>query len=918
MDEKGKIKFINDSFERTTGYKIDGLIDKDFMDIIVPESYTYAAEIFKRQLAGEDGGVFELSFYNKRGQIRVLEIREKLIWEGNRVVEIHGIGRDITDRKQAEKEINETNQLLIERTIELSQSEERWRTLFETSMDVVYISTVDGRYLDINLAGEELFGYTREELFELDIGKDLYKDPKEREKFQKVIKKDGFVKNYEITFMKKDGIIINALLTATVRKDSVGNIIGHHGIIRDITERKRAEQALRKAKEELEVKVEERTLELRESNKELQLEVLERKRAEEELQDSEAKLNEAQQIAHIGSWSLDYTADAIYQWSDEVYRIFNQTPETFTPTVNQVFELVHSEDREVLSNVMGEAIENCSKELSYEYRILALDGSIRHVLSTSNIVYDKKGIPLRVLGVTQDITERKLAEEALRESEVKLNEAQQVAHIGSWDINYRTDFIYHWSDEMYRIYNQTPETFIPTLENVVEKIHPDDREDFINSRVENFKNQQEKYSLEHRIINPDGSIRYLVSIGNLVYEKDGAPLKISGVTQDITVRKRMEEELIEAQKMKAVGTLAGGIAHDFNNILATVMGYASYLKEKYKDDEQIYNGLNAIEKSTIRASELTEQILAYSRKGRLEIKPFNLNSVIKNVYEIIVISFKKTIDVVLDIDEDLKNIKGDMSQLNQVVLNLVINAKEAMGGAGTLRIETFSKVIGDEDEAAELKVVQGSYSCMKFTDTGHGMDKDVLARIFEPYFSTKSDRTSTGLGMSVVFGIVKGHNGFIGVNSEVDRGTEITIYLPTTEHLKDVKKEDDFDALGGSETILLIDDEISVLKMSERILKDAGYKVFAKSSGREGFEEYEKAPAQVDLVILDVVMPDMAGDEILEKLLKLDPDVKVLLISGYSDKDQHNDLLEMGAADFIGKPFVVNKLLAKIREVLAL
>jgi len=382
----------------------------------------------------------------------------------------------------------------------------------------------------------------------------------------------------------------------------------------------------------------------------------------------------------------------------------------------------------------------------------------------------------------------------------------------------------------------------------------------------------------------------------------------------VSEKKRLEEQVIRAQKMEAIGTLAGGIAHDFNNILATIMGYSSFLKSKATNYEELYDGLDTIEKASVRASELTSQLMAYTRKSVREVKTLNINSITWEVHDLISKTFDKSIEIVLETKPGLPGIEGDESQIYQILMNITVNAQHAMPDGGVLKIETSKKKIEKSIENTYFKISPGEYVSIRVSDTGIGMDKETFARIFEPYFTTRGDCGGSGLGMSVVFGIVKSHNGCIHIDSNPGHGTVVTLYFPVSEKSEIASRPSSDEVRGGTEKILVIDDEKTILEMTSTILGESGYTISTANSGREGIELYREM--KPELVILDFKMPDMDGRRVLEELICIDPGVRVLIATGFVDLNDRKSLMEMGAIGFIRKPYKTGEIINKVREVL--
>ena len=387
------------------------------------------------------------------------------------------------------------------------------------------------------------------------------------------------------------------------------------------------------------------------------------------------------------------------------------------------------------------------------------------------------------------------------------------------------------------------------------------------------------------------------------------------ILRDITERKRIEAQLFQAQKMEAIGTLAGGIAHDFNNLLMVIQGNTSLMLLDTHSSHPHFEMLKTIENKVRSGSRLTHQLLGYASKGRFEIKPIQLNQLVEETSEAFGRA-RKSITFHYDLAQDLLSVEADQGQVEQLLMNLMVNAADAMPSGGDL----FLKTANTSHREIREKVYQpkpGNYILLTVTDTGVGMDSQILERIFDPFFTTKQFGKGTGLGLAMVYGIVKGHAGYIDVESEKGKGTTFQIYLPATrKKVEDAEKGPD-PIRRGNETILLIDDEEPVMEVGVKFLKFMGYKVLVARNGEEAIEIYQRHREEIDLVILDLVMPKMEGGELFERLKQISPEAKVLLSSGYSLEGKVSQILERGACGFIQKPFDIKQLSESIRAILA-
>jgi signal transduction histidine kinase/ActR/RegA family two-component response regulator len=416
------------------------------------------------------------------------------------------------------------------------------------------------------------------------------------------------------------------------------------------------------------------------------------------------------------------------------------------------------------------------------------------------------------------------------------------------------------------------------------------------------------------ILHKDGTERFFNISGAPNLDLKGNVTGIVGIFKDISEQQKLESQLLHAQKMEAVGTLAGGIAHDFNNLLTGIQGYASLMFLDMNITHPLYDKLKGIEDQVRSGAELTKQLLGFARGGKYEVTVTDMNEIINKTSSMFGRT-KKEITIHKQYKDNIWAVEVDRGQIEQVLLNIYVNAWQAMPGGGDLYLET-ANVFLDEESARRYGVKPGRYVRVAVTDTGVGMDEQTRDRIFEPFFTTKEMGRGTGLGLASVYGIVKGHNGIIDVYSEKGHGATFTIYFPASE--KELLKEEKVftDIAMGEGTILLVDDEDVIIDVGSEILEVLGYKVSVARSGREAIEKYKEMQNEIDMVILDMIMPEMDGGETFNALKSIDPDIKVILSSGYSADARSTRMMEEGCYGFIQKPYSVNTLSQKVKEVL--
>ncbi len=512
--------------------------------------------------------------------------------------------------------------------------------------------------------------------------------------------------------------------------------------------------------------------------------------------------------------------------------------------------------------------------------------------------------------VSKDITERRRAEEALRKSEEKYRLLIENSNEAIFIIQAEKITFANKRFPQMLGYN-LKEILNTSLRNLV---LDEDRDMVYKQQQSSMRGENSSNNYTFRIIDKDGSTHW-VETNSLVVDWDNQPATLNFM-RDITKQKRTEARLLQAKKMESIGTLAGGIAHDFNNLLMGIQGHASLALLLIDPQTPIHEHLKTIETLVMSGADLTKQLLGFARGGKYEVKTVDINSLIYRASETIGRT-KKEITIHHALADDLCLTDVDPGQIDQVLLNLYVNAWQAMPGGGDLYLRT-SNVILEENRFKDYNGKNGHYVKISITDTGVGMDERTKERIFEPFFTTKEMGRGAGLGLASVYGIIKNHNGFINVYSEKGHGSTFTIYLPVSAHtkIKEQETEQSREMSRGTETILIVDDESLILDVGRELLKALGYKVFTAQNGSTAIDICTQAKESIDLVILDMVMPEMSGGEIFDELKKIKPDVKVLLSSGYSINGQASKIINRGCVGFIQKPFTMGEIAIHLRKIL--
>jgi two-component system, cell cycle sensor histidine kinase and response regulator CckA len=544
----------------------------------------------------------------------------------------------------------------------------------------------------------------------------------------------------------------------------------------------------------------------------------------------------------------------------------------------------------------------------------AAAGVSRIYLSNKGPFRDASGKVIGLLGICRDITDRKLAEEELRQSQRKLRihfEHTPLAVI-EWDLDFR---VTDWNPAAEGMFGYSRQEAIGQRASFIVPPH---FRPLVDKVWQELLNQKGGVRSANDNITKDGRIISCEWYNTPLVDESGRVLGAASLAQDVTERVALEERLRQSQKMEAVGRLAGGVAHDFNNLLTVILGYSQILAEGVPAGSRLADSTAQIKSAADRASGITRQLLAFSRKQVLSPRVINLNDIMLNLDSLLRRLIGEDIEVLTVPSNDLGSVKADPGQIEQVIMNLALNARDAMPSGGKLTLETTNAQLDESYAQRHQPAEPGRYVMLAVTDTGHGMSPETQARIFEPFYTTKEVGKGTGLGLSMVYGIVKQSGGYIWVYSEPDRGTTFKIYLPRVDQPAESTGAQNRpnSVQRGTETILLVEDDPQLRQLSSSVLAHCGYKMLVASTPEEGIEICRSNHRDIRLLVTDVVMPGMNGRQLAEQIQQVSPNVKVLYISGYtSNAIVHYGVLDPGLS-FLPKPFTLSALVAKVREVL--
>ena len=866
IHDKGIIIEANTAFAKVFGYERGEVVGMNALDFAAPES----RELVRNNILSGYDRPYEAMGLHKDGSTFPGELWGHPFWYGGKEVRVTVL-RDITERKKAEEALRD--------------SEKRYRAVVEDQNELICRFRPDGTLTFVNGVYARYFGKRPEELLGHTFMPLVHEDDRarvhleiasmSRERPTCSVEERVFLPSGEMRWQQWSN---RALF------DAQGQLIEYQAVGRDITERRQAEEALR---------------------------------------ESERKYRALVETTATGFLIIDAQGTVVDANAEYVRLTGHKTLAEILGRPVVEWTAPHDRERNA-AEVAKCAATGRVRDLVVDYA--GPNGVITPIEINATVVQTAGGA--RLLSLCRDITERKRAEDALRQSAAHLAQAQRLAHFGS----FRADStgkpaVVTWSDEYFRIFGYKPGEVQPSEDAFLARVHPDDRAR-VEANLRRLLTTGGPGNEGFRIVRPDGTVRHLVCTLAATLDEARRPVELLGVALDVTdreqaeeERRKLEERVQHVQKLESLGVLAGGIAHDFNNILAVILGNANLALLKLPPASPARDSIRDVEAAALRAAELCKQMLAYSGRGRFVVEPLNLSEAVREMAHLLTVSISKSATLKYNFAAELPLIEADATQVQQVVMNLITNASEALGDKeGVIAVSTGALYCSAEylrNSYLDEQLPAGHYAFLEVSDTGCGMDRETVGKIFEPFFTTKF--TGRGLGLSAVLGIVRGHKGAIKVYSEPGRGTTCKVLFPAAKRVTESQriKLPSMRHWRGTGTILIADDEAAIRNVAKGMLEWAGFTVLTAANGREALSIFQQHTDEIVCVIMDLTMPLLDGEAAFRELRQVRGDVRVIMTSGYNEPEVTQRFAGKGLAGFIQKPFTADALAAKVRDVLA-
>ncbi|HPO14475.1 MAG TPA: PAS domain S-box protein [Candidatus Hydrogenedentes bacterium] len=848
---------VTPSVTEMLGYTPEEFLALDISDLTHPEDLPRLQERVQEMRSTPGAAVSTVfRFQHKNGSWRVLDCTIRNLLNEPNVEVIVANFRDITERKRAEEALRE--------------SEEKYRRIVETATEGLVVTDASFLINFINAQAAQAIGYTVEEMLGKPINSFIFPEDIALLAGRMQLREQRGNERYELKLRAKDGSCVWALVSASPLTDDKGRFKGSFALFTNITDRKQTEEALRESEERL-------------------------------------KLTLAAVKEGVWDWNL---VTRELKFVSDYFTVLGYTADEFAQGYDFQRSLIHPEDVENLESTIAAAIAR-DEGFACEFRVRKKDGEWCWVLTRGKAVtWDDTGRPLRAVGTHSDITERKRVEAERDRLAMAIDQIAESVVI--WDAK---DTIQYVNPAFERTLGYARDEAIgQDINNLLNK---EFFSETMKRDIDDTVDRGDVWKGQVVVQRKNGTSLTMETTISPIRDSHGNVISHVSVSRDITNELLLEEQLRQAQKMEAIGQLAGGVAHDFNNLLQVILVNLELIGDAHGPGTKVWEAAEDVRKAAQRAADLTSHLLAFSRRQSIQPVNLDLNDLVQGLLKMIWRVIGEHIELCFSPGVNLDTTFVDKGQMEQVLMNLCVNARDAMAHGGTLTIETKNITLDASFCRSQPWAVEGRYVLLCVTDAGCGIDAETLEHIFEPFFTTKEVGKGTGLGLAMVYGIVKQHHGLVCVESTPGTGTVFKIYLPAVDRpVQRPSGEVKMPVAGGAETILIAEDDPAVLKMVAMILKTAGYTALTAPNGTLALRLFEENADVIDLVILDVMMPGLSGRQVMDKILDKYPDTQFLFTSGYSEDAIHTDFVVQEGLQLVKKPYSRNDLLRAIRQIL--